>query len=94
MDAKSVQMAVQREMSNAGGGFFVISPRLTGFLDQKQGDVRVIKVQTQSYAKIPVQRFVWSDDLGRALTLRRTYVVQITERASKKTQDVTVPNGN
>ncbi len=95
MDGKSVQMAVQREMSTAGGGFFIVSPQLTGFSDEKSGDIRVIKVRTQSYAKIPVQRFVWSDDLGALLTLRRIYVVKITSQGeNKKTQDVTVPNGN
>jgi hypothetical protein len=90
-DKKNVKVAGWQELSLGGyGGFFIDPPKISDFSDETTNNKRRIKIQTKCLARVPVSKLIMTDDLQKALTLKRTYVVEIdlgtnAEKSNKST---------
>jgi hypothetical protein len=92
-DKKNAYMAAWQELGLGGyGGFFLDAPKIAAYSDETTNNKRRIKVQTKCFARVPVSNLILADDLKKALTLKRTYLVEIglapsTERSDKSIED-------
>jgi hypothetical protein len=90
-DKKNVYMAAWQELGLGGyGGFFIDAPKIAAFSDETSNNKRRIKVQTKCFARVPVSNLIIADDIKKALTLKRTYLVEIglAEDAEKSDKSV------
>lgn len=78
VDDRGVFKVAQQEILDAGyGGFFIDPPKLVVYKDATKDNRRRITVGTQCLAKLPVRRLIATDDLLKALTLKRTYIAEV-----------------
>jgi hypothetical protein len=82
-DAMTIQKAAQDGLNDSPqGGYFIEHPTFLEYKDEKAGDTRQLKVQTQTVARVPFPILVLDDETRErgALAFTSTYIVEFPNK--------------